>query len=201
MHRPSTTATRQLSELTGDYVFDATATRIGFVARHTMATKVPGHFEAFSGRAHLDGDDPAKSTVELTIQAASIQTRNAGRDRALRDKFLDATTHPTITFTSTEVTRVDDATFILTGDLTIRGSTNPIAIDLTLAGTAGDQIAFTGTATIDRRKWGASWRATGPLVSRTVLLDLAVTAVRRSSPAVRLVEPPADPPAADLRLA
>jgi polyisoprenoid-binding protein YceI len=167
------------TRLTGDYVLDATRTRIGFVARHTVASTVPGRFEEFAGRAHLDGDDPSKSTAELTIQAASIQTRNTGRDRALRDKFLDATNHPTMTFTSTAVDRVDDTTFTLTGDLTIRGTTKPIAVDLTLTDSDGDRAAFTGTATIDRRDWGAHWTAAGFLVSRTVVLDLAVTAVRR----------------------
>ena len=68
--------TTRLSELTGDYVLDTARTRIGFVARHTMATKVPGQFGEFEGTAHLDGDDPPKSSAQLTITAESIQTRN-----------------------------------------------------------------------------------------------------------------------------
>ena len=166
----------KLTELTGDYVLDAAHTRIGFVARHTMATKVPGHFDAFEGRAHLDGDDPSKSTAELTIQAASIQTHNPRRDQALRDKFLDAGHHPTITFTSTRVDQVDETTFTLTGDLTIRGTTKPITIDLTL--TAADRLTFDGTVPINRRDWGANWSAAGFLVSKQVRLELAVTAIR-----------------------
>jgi polyisoprenoid-binding protein YceI len=169
----------KLSQLTGDYVVDVTRTRIGFVARHTMGSRVPGHFEEFAGRAHLDGDDPSTSTAELTIQAASITTRNPRRDPALRDKFLDAANHPTITFASTKVDQVDDTTFRLTGNLTIRGTTKPITVELTLTDTGNDGLAFSGTATINRRDWGAHWSAAGFLVSKTVILDLAVTAVRQ----------------------
>jgi polyisoprenoid-binding protein YceI len=172
------TATTELTELTGDYVLEPARTRIGFVARHTMATRVPGHFETFEGHAHLDGDDPAKSTVAITIQAASIQTHNPRRDPALRDKFLDAPHHPTITFTSTAVDQVDETTFSLTGDLTIRGTTRPVTIPLTLTTAGDDRLGLTGTVTINRRDWGAHWSAAGFLVSRQVLVDLAVTAVR-----------------------
>ena len=172
--------TTKLTDLTGDYVLDAATTRIGFVARHTMATKVPGHFDAFDGRAHLDGDDPSKSTAELTIKAASIQTRNPRRDQALRAKFLDAANHPTITFTSTKVDQVDETTFALTGNLTIRGTTRPVTVDLTLA--TADRPTFTGTVPINRRDWGANWTAAGFLVSNEVQLELTVTAVRQPRP-------------------
>jgi polyisoprenoid-binding protein YceI len=89
------TTTTKLSELTGDYVLDTAHTRIGFVAR-AMATKVRGQFDEFEGSAHLDGDDPSKSSTELTIQAKCIQTRNQQRDEHLRSKFLDMdkTTRP-----------------------------------------------------------------------------------------------------------
>jgi len=76
------TTTTQLSELTGDYVLDKAHTRIGFVARQAMVSKVRGQFHEFDGSAHLDGDDPSKSSAQLTIQAKSIQTRNELRGRA-----------------------------------------------------------------------------------------------------------------------
>jgi polyisoprenoid-binding protein YceI len=174
------TSATELSELTGDYVLDAAETRIGFVARHTMATKVPGRFESFEGRARLDGDDPSRSTVAVTVQTASIQTGNPRRDPALRDKFLDATNHPTISFTSTKVDRADEATFALTGNLTIRGTTRPVTIDLTLTEVGNDRLTFTGAVPINRRDWGVHWSAAGFLVSKLVILDFAVTAVRRS---------------------
>jgi polyisoprenoid-binding protein YceI len=168
------------TNLTGDYVLDAATTRIAFTARHTMATRVPGHFETFEGHAHLDAGDPSRSTVHLTIQAASIQTHNPRRDQALRDKFLDAPNHPTITFVSTRVDQVDEAGFSVTGDLTIRGTTNPVTIDVTLIDADNDRLRFTGTVTINRRDWGAHWSAAGFLVSKQVRLELDVTTVRRS---------------------
>jgi polyisoprenoid-binding protein YceI len=166
------------TNLTGDYVLDVALTRIGFVARHTMATKVPGHFESFEGHAHLDGDDPSKSAAQLTIQATSIQTRNPQRDKALRDKFLDAPNHPTITFTSTTIDRIDETTFTLTGNLTIRGTTKPITLDVTLTAADPDRLTLEGTATINRRDWGAHWSAAGFLVSKQVQLEFTATAVR-----------------------
>lgn len=174
------TSTTNLSELTGDYVLDGALTRIGFVARHTMATKVPGHFESFEGHAYLNGDDPTKSIAQLTIQAASIQTRNSRRDQALRDKFLDAPNHPTITFTSTRVDQVDDTTFALEGTLTIRGTTKPITIDVTLTAADDDRLTLQGTAAINRRDWGAHWSAAGFLVSNQVQLEFSATAVRQA---------------------
>jgi len=166
--------------LTGDYVLDPTRTRIGFVARHTMATKVPGHFGAVEGHAHVSGDDPSKSAVHVLVQAASIETHNPRRDKALRDKFLDAAHHPTITFASTAVDQVDETTFTLTGDLTIRGTTRPITIPVTLSNAEPGRLGFTGTATIDRTDWGASWAAVGFLVAKEVRLELDVTAIRQS---------------------
>ena len=167
------------TNLTGDYVLDAALTRIGFVARHTMATKVPGHFETVEGHAHLNGDDPSKSTAQLTIRAASIQTRNPRRDQALRDKFLDAPNHPTITFTSTRIDQIDDTTFALEGTLTIRGTTKPITIDVNLTAADDDRLTLEGTAAINRRDWGAHWSAAGFLVSKQVHLEFAATAVRQ----------------------
>ena len=169
------------SSLTGDYFVDAAQTRIGFVARHTMASKVRGHFDSFEGSAHLDGDDPSKSIVELIIQASSIQTRNPRRDAALRAKFLDVANHSTITFTSTEVKRVDSTTFTATGNLTIRGVTAPVTVDFRLTSAEKDrrsnlQIRFTGSAAINRKDWGVHWNAAMGLVSKTVTLELVVAA-------------------------
>jgi polyisoprenoid-binding protein YceI len=166
------------TNLTGDYVLDPARTRVGFVARHTMATRVPGHFETFEGRVHLDGDDPSKSTVAVTVQAASVQTRNPRRDQALRDKFLDAPNHPTITFTSTAVEQIDESAFALTGNLTIRGTTRPLTIPVTLGNSTADRVTVEGTVPINRKDWAAHWAAVGFLVSNEVILTLDVTVVR-----------------------
>jgi polyisoprenoid-binding protein YceI len=88
-----------LTQLTGQYNLDPTHTRIGFVARHAMVTKVRGSFNEFEGTAYLDGSDPAKSSAKLTIKAASIDTRNADRDAHLRgNDFFAMEEYPEITF-------------------------------------------------------------------------------------------------------
>ncbi|MEV2273798.1 YceI family protein [Nonomuraea africana] len=180
------TTTTTLRELTGDYVLDTAHTRIGFVARHTMATKVRGRFDEFKGSAHLDGDDPSMSSAVLTIQAKSIQTRDRRRDAHLRGNFLDADNHPAITFTSTKVRQVGETTFKVTGDLTIRGVTKPVTAHFELTGAENGpqgylRVGFEGSVTINRKDWGVNWNAaTGVLVSEKVALEFAVAAIRQS---------------------
>ena len=98
-----TTATAPaLTALTGTYTLDTAHTRLGFVARHAMVTKVRGAFNEFSGTAVIDGDNPSNSSVSIAIDVPSIDTRNAQRDEHLRgNDFLDAATFPQITFVST----------------------------------------------------------------------------------------------------
>src|SRR6195952_3825208 len=113
-----------LADLSGSYTIDASHSRIGFVARHAMVTKVRGSFNEFEGTAVLDGANPAASTARVTIQTASIDTRQAQRDEHLRSNdFLAMDKFPTITFVSTAVEQTGEAEFDLTGDLTIKGIT------------------------------------------------------------------------------
>ncbi|MEU6424286.1 YceI family protein [Microbispora sp. NPDC046973] len=170
--------------LTGDYTLDIAHTRIGFVARHTIGPKVRGQFEEFEGGAHLDGDDPSKSNVTLTIQTGSIQTRNPQRDDMLRGRFLKLHDYPIITFVSTGARQVDETTFELTGDLTIRGVTNPVTVAFTRIGAEHDpqgdvRVHFRGSATINRKDWGVGWAGAAGLVGKEVALELDVAAIRR----------------------
>jgi polyisoprenoid-binding protein YceI len=90
-----TTVAPSYTDLTGTYILDPTHTRIGFVARHAMVTKVRGSFNEFEGTAAIDGNNPADSSVRVTIDAASIDTRNAQRDAHLRSNdFLSLTSTP-----------------------------------------------------------------------------------------------------------
>lgn len=167
------TTTTTLGELTGDYELDTTRTTLGFVARHTMASRVSGHFDEFEGSAHLDGDDPSRSSVRFTVKAASILTGNQQRDDQLRAAFLDVEGHPVITFVSTGVRHLGGTRFEVDGDLSIRGVTNPvsgIAVELVDARPAG--VALAGSFTIDRNRWGVNWNfATRLLVSPKVTLQ------------------------------
>jgi polyisoprenoid-binding protein YceI len=186
------TTTTKLSELTGDYVLDTGHTRIGFVARHAMITKVHGQFDEFAGSGYLDGDDLSRSTAQLTIEAKSLQTGNPSRDAHLRgNDFLDMDHHPTITFASTAVEQVDATTVKVTGDLTLRGATKPVTVDFELTGAERDpwgnfRVGFEGRTTINRRDWGVNWNAVldsgGVLVSEKVTLEFDVAAIRQSEP-------------------
>ena len=176
-------------ELTGRYSLDPSHSRIGFVARHAMVTKVRGAFNEFSGTAHLDGDAPERSSVQVTIQAASIDTRNADRDGHLRSNdFLQMDEYPEITFRSTGITRTDEDAFDVTGDLTIKGTTQPITIPISYEGTAQDpfgnvRVGFEGSTTINRKDFGVTWNAAletgGVLVSDKVVLEFEISAIKQ----------------------
>ena len=176
--------------VSGEYVLDPNHTRISFVARHAMVTRVRGYFHEFSGVAHIDAQDPSRSHAQVTIKAASVDTGNEQRDAHLRSNdFFDMTAFPEITFTSTAVGRVDGTHFTLTGDLTIKGTTRPVTLDLEFTGASvdpygGQRLGFEGSVVVNRKDWGVSWNAVleggGALVSNKVTLELAPVTVWRS---------------------
>ena len=186
----TTASAPALTELTGTYTVDPAHTRIGFVARHAMVTKVRGSFDEFAGTAVLDGANPANSRVEVTIEAASIDTRNAQRDEHLRgNDFLAMQEYPKITFASTGVRQAGETTFEVTGDLTIKGVTNEITIPFEFEGTATDpfgnqRVGFEGSVTINRRDYGVTWNAAleggGVLVSDKVTLEFEISAIKNA---------------------
>ena len=186
----TTASAPALTELTGTYTLDPAHTRIGFVARHAMVTKVRGSFDEFAGTAVLDGTNPANSRVEVTIEAASIDTRNAQRDEHLRgNDFLAMQEYPKITFASTGVRQAGETTFEVTGDLTIKGVTNEITIPFEFEGAAKDpfgneRVGFEGSVTINRRDYGVTWNAAleggGVLVSDKVTLEFEISAIKNA---------------------
>jgi polyisoprenoid-binding protein YceI len=186
----TTPVSTSAEQLTGEYTIDTAHSRLGFVARHAMVTKVRGGFNDFEGSVFVDADDPSRSRARVVIQAASIDSRNPDRDAHLRSNdFLAMDEHPTITFESTAVTPVDDETFTVDGDLTVRGVTKPVTLDVEYLGTALDpwgnvRLGFEGSVTINRKDWGVSWNAAleagGVLVSDKVTLELEIAAVKNS---------------------
>jgi polyisoprenoid-binding protein YceI len=184
------TTSTDLSALTGTYTIDPAHSRIGFVARHAMVTKVRGSFNEFSGTLVLDGASPASSTATVTIKAASIDTRNAQRDGHLASNdFLAMEEHPEITFVSTSARQAGPADFELTGDLTVRGVTKSITIPFSFEGSATDpygafRAGFEGSVDINRKDYGVVWNAAlehgGVLVSDKVTLEFEISAIRNA---------------------
>jgi polyisoprenoid-binding protein YceI len=174
--------------ITGDYTLDTVHSRIGFVARHAMVTKVRGAFNEFTADVHVDGEDPTRSSARVTIQVDSIDTRNEQRDAHLRSNdFLDIENHKEITFVSTKVEPVGDDVLRVTGDLNIKGSSKPVTVDFSYEGSAIDpfgneRIGFEGSVVINRKDWGVSWNAAleagGVLVSENITLEFEISAVK-----------------------
>lgn len=177
---------------TGTYTIDPSHSRIGFVARHAMVTKVRGSFNEFEGSGYFDADNPAKSHLELTVQAASIDTRNADRDGHLRSNdFFDMEKYPTISFTSTSVEKVDEENYRVTGDLTVKDVTKPVTVDFEYGGIAVDpfgntRLGLDGSVKVNRKDWGVNWNAAleagGVLVSEKVTLEFEVSAIKAGDP-------------------
>lgn len=174
---------------TGTWVFDPTHTRIEAVARHLMVTKVRGHFTDYSGTVEV-AEDPADSTVQLTFDARSITTGTDDRDNHLRSPdFMDVEKHPLVTFTSTSIEPQNGDSWVLTGDLTIRGTTLPVTLDVVFLGVVRDptgvqKAAFTASGAFDRRDYGLTWNIPldggGLLVSETFRLEIDAQLVRPS---------------------
>ena len=179
-----------LNELSGSYTVDAAHTRVGFVARHAMVTKVRGAFNEFEGYIVVDGADLAASRAALTIEASSIDTRNADRDGHLRSNdFLGMEEFPQIVFVSTGVKQTGATSLELAGDLTIKGVTNSVTVPFDFEGGATDpfgnqRIGFEGAVSISRKDYGITWNAAletgGVLVSDKIVLELEVSAIRNA---------------------
>jgi polyisoprenoid-binding protein YceI len=183
-----TTSPATLADLSGTYVLDPAHTRIGFVARHAMVTKVRGQFTDFEGSGVVDASDFTKSTVTVTIQAASIDTRNEQRDTHLRSNdFLAMEEYPQITFTSTGIQQTGPTSVELTGDLTVRGVTNTVTIPFEFEGAATDpfgnlRVGFEGSVVVNRKDYGVTWNVAletgGVLVSDKVTLEFEISAIK-----------------------
>ena len=143
---------------------DSAHSEIQFKVRHMMLCWVGGSFETFSGTVNFDEQNPQNSTVDIQIDAASINTRQADRDAHLRSPdFFDAPNHPYLTFVSKRVQPTSDQTAKLVGDLTIRGVTHEVTLDVSYSGTRkspfGPYLAagFNAETVISRKEWGLTW--------------------------------------------
>ncbi len=172
----------------GTWKLDPNHTVVGAVARHLVVTKVRGKFNVFGGAIHV-ADSVEDSWAELEIDAASIDTGVPDRDDHLRSAdFLDVEHHPRITYRSTRVEQTGPSTLRVVGDLTIRGVTRPVALDVTYEGTfpdpwGGRRAAFSATGELEREAWEMTWNvaleAGGVLVSKTIQLEIEAQAVEQ----------------------
>lgn len=156
------TATTPIETGTITWEIDPAHTNVEFAAKHMMISTVRGRFADVSGTVVTDGT-PTGSRVAVRLGVASIDTRQAQRDEHLKSPdFLDAATYPDITFVSSMVTPKGDDEFTLTGDLTIRGVTRPVTLDVTREGEGKDpwgnqRAGFSARGKIDRRDFGLTY--------------------------------------------
>jgi polyisoprenoid-binding protein YceI len=182
------TDTATTATLTGTWTIDASHSRLGFVARHAMVTKVRGQFQQFEGAIEVNGDTPTASSVRIAAEIASITTGDDQRDGHLRSAdFFDTEAHPTLSFASTSIEHVGGDEYRVTGDLAIRGVTNQVTIELEYTGAArdpfgNDRIGFEGATEINRKDWGLTWNAAletgGILVGDKIKIELDISAIK-----------------------
>ena len=165
---------------------DPSHTTIEFVAKHMMITTVKGRFTEFEGTIVADEERLESSQVQATIKAVSLETGAEQRDTHLKSgDFLDVENYPDVTFKSTSLSGAKEK-FRLTGDLTIRGTTRPITLDVTFEGTGkdpwgGTRSSFSAKGKIDRRDYGLTWNVAletgGILVSNEIKINIQAQAV------------------------
>jgi polyisoprenoid-binding protein YceI len=188
-----TTTTRQFQGLTvptpGSFSLDPAHTRASFTVRHLMVSKVRGAFTGVTGTIVI-GEDPLKSSVEVSIATASIDTGVADRDGHLRSPdFLDAEKYPEVTFRSTSLLEPHGNEFKLVGDLTIRDTTRPVTLEVEFEGVANspygqEVIGFSATTEIDREEFGITWNQAletgGVMVGKKVKVEISAEGVRQA---------------------
>ena len=173
-----------LSDLTaGVWNVDSTHSTIGFVARHLMVSKVRGSFGTFTGTVTV-ADDPLASKVEASAETASITTGDDTRDNHLKSAdFFDAANHPKLTYKSTSFKKTGDDEFLMTGNMTIRGTTRPLEMKVEFGGIMVDpygntKAGFELSGKLNRKEFGLHWNAIteagGMVVADDVKLALNV---------------------------
>ena len=173
----------------GTYDVDPGHSHVGFTVKHLMVAKTRGRFGDFQASIVV-GDDPADSSVEVEVRTASVDTRDEQRDGHLRSAdFFDVEQFPTMTYRSTRVTPAADGHWTVDGELTVKGVTHPVALEVTFEGGVGDpwgnaRAVFSATATIDREAFGLTWNQAleggGVLVGKKVAIEIEAEAVRRA---------------------
>jgi len=170
----------------GTWTIDPAHSSIEFVARHLMVTKVRGSFGSFRGTIEI-ADNPTESAIAIEVDMDSVVTGSTDRDGHLKSAdFFDVESHPQMTFASTSIIEKGDG-YQLTGELTVKGTTNPLTLDVDYLGVMTDpwgnaKAAFSASGEVNREDWGLTWNAPleagGVLVSKTAKIEIEVQAAR-----------------------
>jgi polyisoprenoid-binding protein YceI len=171
----------------GTFALDPAHTRIGFVVKHLMVAKVRGQFTDYDGTITI-AENPSDSVAEATVQMVSIDTSNADRDAHLRSPdFFGADEHPAMSFRSTGVAASKGGALTVAGDLTIKGITRPVELEVEIEGVVVDpwgnqRIVLTASTEIDREEFGITWNQAletgGVMVGKKVKIEIEAQAVR-----------------------
>lgn len=166
---------------------DASHSQVGFAVKHLVISNVRGEFKTYQGKISLDDADVTRSTVEATIDVNSIDTKVADRDAHLKSAdFFDVANHPSMTFKSTKVAKAGKDRLKVTGDLTLRGVTKPVVLEVTttpeVKGMGGEtRRGFAASTKISRKVFGLTWNKVveaGPAVGDEVTIALELEAVK-----------------------
>lgn len=173
------------------WTIDPAHSSVEFVVKHMMLSKAKGRFTKFDAVIETDTNDLTDSKIEFTIDVNSIDTRNEDRDNHLRSAdFFDVENHPKVTFVATDIKKKSDKNYDLTGDLTIRGTTKPVTVDVVFEGESkdpmsGNEVAgFSGSTSISRKDYGLTWNVAletgGVLVGDEVKINLEIEAHKQA---------------------
>ncbi len=174
---------------TTTYAIDASHSQVGFAVKHMMFSTVRGNFNGFEGTVEVDHDNPANSSVSVTIDASTITTGDERRDEHLRSAdFFDVAVYPTITFKSTSVDFKNADDFTISGELTMHGVTGPVKIKAEQTGEGTnpwgvDVAGFEGKTEINREDYGLTYNAAlekgGVLVGREIKINLELEVAKQ----------------------
>ncbi len=169
---------------------DSSHTRAVFSVRHMMITNVRGQFDKVTGTVAFNEADPARSSVDVQIDAASFTTHDEKRDGHLRSgDFLDVEHYPYLTFKGTKAVKLGEGTGKLTGDLTIRGITHPVTLDVEYNGQqktpwGSTNAGFSASTKINRKDWNLNWNVAletgGVLVGDTITINIELEIVKQA---------------------
>ena len=175
---------------TTKWAIDPTHSKIGFKVKHLMISNVLGSFREFEGEVSTVGNDFSKSVISFSLNTASVDTEIADRDGHLKSgDFFDVENYPKITFTGNGLKDLGDDLYDLTGDLTIKGVTNPTTLSVEFGGVNADpwgnvKAGFAITGKINRKDWGLTWNAAletgGVLVGEEVKINCDIELAKKA---------------------